>query len=160
MTHPGGRPNDYDPEIAFLICEEIENTPRGLDYICEKHKERGFPSGRTVRRWLKQIPEFRPLYAQAKQLQAELMADEMIEIAYDDKRDWKVIYDSEGCEKTVFVPEAVNRARLKIDTLKWQTEILAPKKYKYQEKLDDSIAKEIAVAAMKELADKCMPKKD
>lgn len=137
MAHPGGRPNDYTDELAKDICEEIENTPRGLEYICEQHDH--FPSGRTVRRWLKQIPKFRPLYAQAKEIQADRMADEMIEISYDDKKDWKVIYDSEGNEKSVFVPEAVNRARLKIDTLKWKTEILFPKKYSQRKITEGSL---------------------
>lgn len=158
--HPGGRPSDYTPELAAQICEEIENTPRGLEYICEQHSH--FPAGRTVRRWLKQIPEFRPLYAQAKEFQADRMADEAIEIAYDDSRDWKVVSDLDGNEKTVFVPEAVNRSRLKIDTLKWKTEILSPKKYKVnkQEKEDlTNMAKEITLATMKELADKCLQKK-
>jgi hypothetical protein len=127
MTHPGGRPELYTPKLAEEICEEIENTPRGLDYICDQHEH--FPSGRTVRRWLKQIPEFCPKYVRAKEIQADRMADEMIEISYDDKKDWRVCYDADGNEKTAFVPEAVNRARLKIDTLKWKTSINAPKKY-------------------------------
>jgi hypothetical protein len=136
MTHPGGRPNDYTPELAKEICEEIENTPRGLEYICQQNPH--FPVGRTVRRWLKQIPEFRPLYAQSKEIQADRMADEAIEIAYDDRKDWKVILDSEGNEKTVFVSEAVNRSRLKIDTIKWKTEVMAPKKYS-QKKITEGV---------------------
>lgn len=158
--NPVGRPTDYTPELAALICEDIENIPRGIDYICEQNNT--YPHGRTVRRWLQNIPEFRPLYARAKQLQAQKMADEMLDVAYNDKKDWKVIYDSNGVEKTVFVPEAVNRAKLKVDTLKWQTEILDANVYgsKKNDREDViNLAKEFATEAMKELANKCLQQK-
>jgi hypothetical protein len=156
--NPGGRPTDYNDEIAKAICEEIENTPRGIEYICNENDD--FPSGRTVRRWLKQIPRFRPLYAQAKQIQAERMADEMLEVAYDSSHDWRVIVGVGGVEKIAFVPEAVNRSRLKIDTLKWQTEVLSPDKYNNKNlKHEDSLSKDSAVEFMKELANKCLQEK-
>lgn len=134
--HPGGRPTKYTKKLADAICEEIENSPRGIDYLCEQHEN--WPTGRTVRTWLRQHSEFLPSYVQAKERQAEKMADETVEIAYDDKKDWKVIVDDEGNEKTVHVAESVNRARLKIDTLKWHASKLAPKKYGEQKKEDDN----------------------
>ena len=127
MAHAGGRPTDYTDELAFEICEEIENSVHGVKVLCEKNKH--WPTSRTVQRWTKNNEKFCRLYALAKERQADYMADEMIEVAYDDKRDWRTIVDENGKEKTVFVPEAVNRSRLKIDTLKWQAARLAPKKY-------------------------------
>lgn len=127
MKHAGGRPTDYTPELADEICEAIENSPRGLNHHAADNAH--WPAPSTIRRWLSQIEQFQDKYSKAKEKQAEFMADEMTEIAYDDKHDWRVIVDSEGNEKTVHVAESVNRARLKIDTLKWHASKLAPKKY-------------------------------
>lgn len=121
------RPSEYTEEMADKICEEIENSIRGIDHICKGRED--LPGSRTVRRWLKQIPEFRPRYALAKEEQAEKLVDETIEIAWDDKKDWKKIIDEDGNETAVFVSESVARARLKVDTLKWHASKLKPKKY-------------------------------
>ena len=152
-----GRPEIYTPELAKLVCDAIENTPRGLEYICGQNKN--FPTGRTVRNWLKNIPDFFPMYARAKALQAHRMADEAVEVSNDSEKDWRIIIDSEGNEKEVFVAESVNRSRLKVDTLKWMTEILEPKIYgvkKLEKDATSELAKEIIVDTMKELADKCL----
>lgn len=140
MTHPGGRPTLYTPELADEICEALENSMRGLNHLCRERED--WPQPSTVRRWLKEIVQFRDKYYKAKEYQAEFMADEMTDIAYDDKRDWKIIIDDEGNEKPVHVAESVNRARLKIDTLKWHASKLAPKKYsdKIQADIDSSKA--------------------
>lgn len=124
---PSGRPTIYTAELVDQICEAIENSVHGIDPICKQNEN--FPVGQTVRRWLKQYPEFRAKYALAKEFQAEKMADETIEVAYDDRKDWKIITDDEGNERTVFVAESVNRSRLKVDALKWHASKLAPKKY-------------------------------
>jgi hypothetical protein len=136
-----GRPTDYNEALADAICEELENSPRGLDHICKAHPD--WPTGRTVRRWLKQIPAFRPKYALAKENQADFCTDEMLEIAYDDRKDWKVIVDDEGNEKTVFVAESCNRSRLKIDTLKWHASKLAPKKYGDAHKTEHGVSESV-----------------
>ncbi len=121
------RPTGYTPELVDEICEAIENSVRGIDHICRANDR--FPVAQTFRRWLKQYPDLRAKYALAKEVQADKIADETIEIAYDDRKDWKTIIDEDGEQKIVFVAESVARARLKVDTLKWHASKLAPKKY-------------------------------
>lgn len=135
------RLTDYTPELGDEICEEIENSVRGIDHICKANER--FPCAQTFRRWLKQIPELRAKYAQAKEAQADKVADETIEIAYDDKKDWKTIVNEDGEEKTVFVAESVARARLKVDTLKWHASKLAPKKYADAHKTEHGVSESV-----------------
>lgn len=135
------RLTDYTPEIGDQICEAIENSVRGIDHICKANET--FPCAQTFRRWLKQYPELRAKYALAKEVQADKIADETIEIAYDDKKDYKVIVDENGEEKTVFVSESVGRARLKVDTLKWHASKLAPKKYSEKQQNEHGVSESL-----------------
>ena len=154
--NPGGRPTLYTPELGDEICEAIENSARRMDHICDANIR--FPDGTTFRKWLKKYEELRAKYALAKECQADSVADEMIEIAYDDSKDWKTIMDDDGKEKSIFVAESVNRSRLKVDTLKWHASKLAPKKYGDKKIEDDDDGKTLreAISTMKELASKCL----
>jgi hypothetical protein len=122
-----GRPTDYTEALADEICKAIANSPRGLNHHSKENDH--WPHSSTIRRWLRENDSFRDKYAQAKEDQADLMAEETVDVAYNDKKDWKVIIDDDGNEKTVFVSEAVARSRLKVDALKWHASKLAPKKY-------------------------------
>jgi len=121
-----GRPTDFTPELAEAICEAIANTPRGLDFICETTK--GFPSARTVHRWLAADDAFRQNYALARDRQADLLFDECLEIADDRSGDTKIV-GRDGEEREVMDAEFAQRSRIRIDTRKWMAGKLAPKKY-------------------------------
>lgn len=136
-----GRPTDYTPQLADEICEAIENSIRGITHICKANDN--FPVAQTFRRWLKQYPELRAKYAQAKEHQADFMADEIVEVAYDDKKDWRVILDEDGNEKQIFVSEAIGRSRLKMDALKWHASKLAPKKYADAHKTEHGVSESV-----------------
>ncbi len=69
------------------------------------------PDARTVTRWLIAKPEFFEMYNNAKMRQMDLLAEECLEIAKGaDVGDWQV-------------------AKLHIETVKWLTSKLAPKRY-------------------------------
>ena len=51
------RPVAFSPEVAEAVCEAVASTARGLSYLCAHNF--GFPTERTVNRWLQQNPEFR-----------------------------------------------------------------------------------------------------
>jgi hypothetical protein len=72
------------------------------------------PNMTTVFKWLGLLPLFANQYAHAREEQAEAMVDEMLELANAPKEDSS---------------EAINRARLQIDTRKWVASKLRPKKY-------------------------------
>ena len=123
QKHPGGRPTDYTIELAEEICEKIATESKGLKRICEENEH--FPERRTIFRWLFRHEEFCHMYDKAKLAQTEVLQDDMIEIADDTSHD--VVMNDNG--KMVCNSEYVNRARLRIDTRKWNLERLKPKKY-------------------------------
>ena len=75
--------------------------------------------------WLQRHADFMQQYARAREIQAELLAEEIIEIADDSAGD--VIIDDEGREQTNH--ERVARSRLRVDARKWYASKLAPKRY-------------------------------
>lgn len=103
-----GRPTVFSDEIAATICERIANG-ESLKHITE---EDGMPSRATVHSWLLNSAhkDFLDKYEEAREMQADVYADEMDDIAKDTTID-------------------VQRARLIIDTRKWTSSKLKPKKY-------------------------------
>lgn len=111
-----GRPTDYNDNIAALICAEIASSSKSIKKICEQE---GMPSHVTVLSWLRKHKDFLTQYTLAKQEQADLLAEEMLEIADDGSRD-----------DTPFTGgNHVQRDRLKVETRKWIASKLKPKKY-------------------------------
>lgn len=111
---PKGRPSEFTQEAADLICEEIAKG-RSLRAICAD-KDAEFdrlPHERTVYRWLEDEENvaFRQQYARAREAQADGKFEDAWDIA------------------SAATVENVQVARLQIDTIKWQTSKLAPKKY-------------------------------
>lgn len=100
-----GRPTAMTQDVRKEICIRLADG-ESLRRICE---DPGMPSRETVRKALRDDPEFVVQYARAREEQAETYADETIEIA-----------DTEGDPQ---------RARVRIDARKWAASKLAPKKY-------------------------------
>ena len=112
-----GRPTLYSEELIDEICERIS----GGDSLKDICAEDGMPKRTTVFRWLAKYEEFRNLYARAREEQADLIFDEVKEIA-----------DSCGRERDEtgkYIPEQVAKARLQADVRKWQAAKLRPKVY-------------------------------
>lgn len=116
-----GRPTDYLPEVGEDICNLLM-LGESLRSIC---KRPGMPAIRTVMYWLQRHEDFMQQYARAREVQAELLAEEIIEIADDSAGD--VIVDEDGREQTNH--ERVARSRLRVDARKWYASKLAPKRY-------------------------------
>lgn len=107
--HPGGRPSDYTIEKGDLICERIATHDCGLPRLCKMYND--MPDEKTVQRWRYQFPEFRLKYAQAKMSQADLLAEQCLQISDDS------------------TPENVGVDRLRVDARKWLASKLLPKQY-------------------------------
>lgn len=101
-----GRPSEYSPELADLICERLIESDYGLEEICKSDE---LPSVRTVFRWLKSQPDFRQQYALARDAQAEVQA-------------------GRGMKEALTAKDA-SLGRLKLDARKWRAAHLAPKIY-------------------------------
>lgn len=129
ISAPVGRPTLYSIAISESICEAIATSSNGLAFICKKI---GIAPS-SVYLWLTLYPEFSEKYAQARDAQAHLLADEIIAIADDASNDFMTIQKGDQTYN-IENKEWVNRSRLRVEARKWLASKLAPKKY--GEKLD------------------------
>lgn len=119
---PAGRPTDYTPELGDLICALLaEGKP--LNAIVKSVD--GMPNLVTVYRWLRVHEEFRKLYMQSREDQADTLAEEMLEIA-DEEPQLQNEKDTDLL-KVDGAFEAWRRTR--IDTRKWIASKMKPKRY-------------------------------
>ncbi|MBK3666186.1 hypothetical protein JJE66_33815 [Bradyrhizobium diazoefficiens] len=101
------------------------------------------PSASTIFRWLldERRKPFWEQYEKARNIQAELMFEELLEIADDSSQDYKQVTvarsgsidDEDGDVATLTItrpnPEYVQRSRLRVDTRKWYLSKVLPKKF-------------------------------
>lgn len=116
-----GRPSKFNQKVADLICERLSEG-ESLRAIC---KDEGMPKISTVLAWTMDMKgSFFAQYARARDIQADVWADEINSIADDSTNDWMMTKDGIKPDK-----EHINRSRLRIDTRKWICSKLKPKRY-------------------------------
>lgn len=126
-----GRPSKYNAEVADAICRRLSHG-EPLNAIC---KDEEMPGLSTVMDWLNPRgkffkPNFSELYARAREIQADTLADEILEIADNSANDWEPVLDKEGVIVDIKVNrEAIDRARVRIDARKWRAARMAPKRW-------------------------------
>jgi uncharacterized protein YodC (DUF2158 family) len=113
----------FTQQKADEICKQIADG-KSLRSICA---DDSMPCTDTVLKWLIDIEGFSAQYAHARELQMELMASEIIEIA--EESPMMTITFGESGEKTCLDNAGIQRNRLRVDTRKWLMSKLAPKKY-------------------------------
>ena len=121
-----GRPSEFTQEVADTICELLADG-QSLRSICGQEE---MPSTSTVCRWLAANTEFREQYTRARELQADSLFDEILEIVDDGLNDWIERKGDDG--KTlgwIENGEALRRSALRVDARKWMAGKLQPKKY-------------------------------
>lgn len=126
---PAGRPSNYTPELADLICAELSEG-KSLRSICRLES---MPSVQTCFTWMRAHPQFLEQYARAKEESADALVDDMLDIA-DNQVEQPLLVGGvpmvlDG--KMVMIKDkvSVDHARLRIDTRKWSASKLKPKKY-------------------------------
>lgn len=100
------RASTYNKNTAKQICDYIV-IGKSVRTIS---KMEGMPSQDTIFQWLNKYPEFTEQYVRAREAKADYMAEELDEIASNET-----------------IP--VDRAKLMIETKKWQMSRMQPKKY-------------------------------
>lgn len=118
--------SDFTQDIADRICERLIEG-ESLRGICSDDE---MPSKSTVFKWLNEQQSFSDQYARARSVQADVLFDEIQDIADDGSNDWMEKRDQDGAmigwkENG----EALQRSRLRVDARKWMAGKLAPKKY-------------------------------
>ncbi len=118
-----GRPSRYTTELAADICRQLADG-EPLRSIC---RDSAMPDKATVLRWLadKEKADFRDQYVHAREMQADALFDEALEIADDATGDITTGKD----DKETVNHENIQRSRLRVDTRKWAAGKLAPKRY-------------------------------
>lgn len=102
-----GEPRRYSLETAVAFCERL-GEGRAVHKIC---KDADMPSQAAIYLWLNRHPEFVAMYANAREIQAELLFADVREIA-----------DSA-------TPETLAVDKTRIASRQWQAAKLAPRKY-------------------------------
>lgn len=124
-----GRPSKFTATLGARICMRLM-AGESMRQICADEK---MPGQTTIYRWLALsnesnvqpfYVEFREQYARAREIQAEMLIDEILEIADDSRNDWM---DRNGYR--VPDPEAIQRSKLRVEARKWLASKLFPKVY-------------------------------
>lgn len=141
-----GRPEVYTQELADKLCEAIATSQKSLRTICS---QKDMPSVATVLKWLREDTNgFAAQYARAKEEQADLLVEDMIDIADDGKNDLMEIKLGRGKTMKVEDREVTNRSKLRVETRKWIASKLKPKKY--GDKLDVTNTQKVIIVETSE----------
>lgn len=139
----GGVKSTYTDAIARKICAKIADGV-ALRKICSDPR---MPAFDTVKGWLikPRFEAFRELYYHSRRVAAELLMDEVIEIADDSANDWIETFDKKG-NPNGWKPdhEAIQRSRLKIDTRKWLAAKLIPRIYGEKLEVEHGVTGDLA----------------
>lgn len=123
---PTGRPSTYTQEIADEICAVLAEG-KSLRTVCRADH---LPCVATVFNWFRSKEGFLEQYTRAKEESADALTEEMVDIADDGTNDWMASHsDEEGALRYQINGEHIQRSRLRIETRKWLSSKLKPKKY-------------------------------
>jgi hypothetical protein len=129
----------WTEELENSICAEMSINAISLEQIC---KENGFPCARSIYRHIIEDEEFSRKYARARELQLQVLADEIIPLADKDRICQKKTIKADGSEEVVILDQ-VERTKLQIESRKWLLSKLAPKKY--GDRIQQDISGELSV---------------
>ncbi|HDS1087092.1 TPA: terminase small subunit protein [Stenotrophomonas maltophilia] len=134
------RPSKFTPNLADAICELLVDG-KSLRTICSTAK---MPSRSTVIRWLAENEAFRNQYARARELQADTLAEEILDIADKAVLGERLKKDGKGKVLERQTGDMVERSKLMIDARKWYAGKLQPKKYGERVALDHGVQDNLA----------------
>ena len=120
-----GRPTKYTAKLSDNICAKLSEG-QSLRTVC---KSDDMPCKATIFSWLRTNESFLDQYTRAKQESADALTDEMLDIADDSTNDYMMKQGEDGSEYEALNAEHIQRSRLRIETRKWLSSKLKPKKY-------------------------------
>lgn len=119
-----GRPSVFSDTLAAEICDRL-CAGESLRTIC---RDDHIPACSTVFRWMAANDAFREQYARAREVQADAIFEDILDIADNAQNDW-MVRRGEDDAGWVANGEHIQRSRLRVDARKWMAGKLAPKKY-------------------------------
>lgn len=124
---------EYTQELGDRICKAVACSPHGLTRICRDNPD--FPKKTTIYKWRVEIASFAEQYARARLAQADVLAEDCVDIADDGSNDTMV--DEDGNERCDH--EWLARSRLRLDTRKWLAAKFLPKLYGDRQQVDSNV---------------------
>lgn len=121
----------YSQPLVDHICERLADG-ESLRAIC---RDPDMPRLTTVFLWLDRYPEFLKQYERAREVQAETLAEEILEISDDGSADY-VVRSHDGEYEVEVDRDHIQRSRLKVDARKWIASKLKPKVYGDSQRLE------------------------
>lgn len=128
-----GRPSLFTQEIADEICRAVSTSIDGLGRLCKRHEH--WPEQACINGWRLDYPNFGSQYARAKQLQADLMAEHIVDVSINRSND--ELLDANGAAKPNMA--SIQRDRLIVDSYKWIASKLMPKVYGDKQQVDTNV---------------------
>jgi hypothetical protein len=123
----------FDQAIADEICKAISTTTDGLGKLCKKNEH--WPPQTTINEWRLAYSQFNDQYARAKQLQADLLVESILDTSRNNEND--TIIGDDG--RTHSNMAAIQRDRLVVDSIKWIACKLMPKVYGDKQTVDSTV---------------------
>lgn len=131
----------FNQSIADHVCEELARGRSLLSISADQ----GMPSLTTLRNWESEHEEHGANSLRARELGCHALAEECVDIADNDERDWEAIKDQDGHVTGIRVDgEHVQRSRLRIDTRMRLIGKWLPKIYGDHSAVDLNIKKDAA----------------
>lgn len=124
----------YKTEMCEFICALISSGKALHTIAGTTIDEIKIPQYHTLSGWLVQYPEFSQAYARAREIRTEKFAEEIIEIADDDKNDYGYKEDGTAC----ILPDNVRRSTLRVDARKWIASKMLPGRYGDKQSVEHS----------------------
>jgi hypothetical protein len=117
---------DFSQEVFDRICERIAEG-ESLRSICT---DEDMPSTTAVKKWLIKDDggALVAQYARAREMQADTLFEEVLDIADDARNDWMERRADQGIGYELN-GEHLQRSRLRVDARKWMAGKLRPKVY-------------------------------
>jgi hypothetical protein len=109
---------------SAALCERILDAIAEGKSLRESCDKENLAPGNWIN-WINSDKQLFEQYAHAREVRAELLFDEMLDIADETSSD--TIIDDNGNEKAN--SEWIARSRLRVDTRKWALSKMLPKKY-------------------------------
>jgi hypothetical protein len=124
------------PEVRDTLLLRLSHG-ESLRAIC-RDKAAGMPDVSTVFDWIHKDETFAKQYARARELQADMLVDEILEIADDSAHDVVESLDDKGNIIERVNHDHINRSRLRVDTRKWFASKVFPKRYGDKQEIEHS----------------------
>lgn len=116
-----GAPKKYTDDHFMALFAQMADG-KSLRSICAQD---GMPHKKTVFERLAADPELKAKYMLAREMQAEALFDELLDIADDGSND----YHENAKGEIVLNSEHISRSRLRVDTRKWSISKILPNRF-------------------------------